>query len=60
MNMPSGIIGDNFQIKPYKGQALSTSPTNIGFTFIADIAAYYLGFIDKDTVLKNIKIVCRA
>lgn len=55
MNMPSGIIGDNFQIKPYKGQALSTSPTNIGFTFIADIAAYYLGFIDKDTVLKNIK-----
>ncbi|MDD4316519.1 MAG: glucoamylase family protein, partial [Clostridia bacterium] len=47
MSTPSGIIGDNIQIKPYKGQSRSTSPTNICFTMLADIAAYYLGFIDK-------------
>ncbi|MFW5780048.1 MAG: glucoamylase family protein, partial [Bacillota bacterium] len=47
MHTPSGIIGDNIQIKPYKGQSKNTSPTNIGFTLLADIAAYYLGFIDS-------------
>lgn len=52
MATPSGIVGDNIQIKPYKGQAKNTSSTNIGFTMLADIAAYYLNLIDKKTAVE--------
>lgn len=37
-------IADNLQIKPYKGISKNTSPTNIGFSMLAEICAYYLGF----------------
>ncbi len=36
---------DNIQIKPYKGIAHRTSPTNIGFGMIACLCAYHLSFI---------------
>lgn len=61
MQTPSGIIGDNMQIKPYKGQSKNTSPTNIGFSMLADVSAYYLGFIDLqkciDALFNKIKSV---
>lgn len=41
----SYIIADNLQIKPYKGVSQTTSPTNIGFSMLAEICAYKLGFV---------------
>ncbi len=39
---------DNLQIRPYRGVAHRTSPTNIGFGFLAPICARELGLIEKD------------
>ena len=39
------IIADNLQVKPYKGISETTSPTNIGFSMLAQICAYKLNFI---------------
>jgi len=47
------LIGDNLQIKPYKGTAQTTSPTNIGFSLLAQICGYELKFISLDECLKN-------
>ncbi|MFI3229235.1 MAG: glucoamylase family protein, partial [Bacillota bacterium] len=53
MRNNSGIIADNLQIKPYKGQSTYTSPTNIGFQLIADLSAYYLGIIKKEEFISS-------
>ncbi|NME83091.1 glucoamylase family protein [Clostridium sp. SM-530-WT-3G] len=51
---------DNYQVRPYKGVAHRTSPTNMGMGIIAEVAAYDLGyitlgeFIDKvDSIITN-------
>ncbi len=52
MNSFSPLIGDNLQIKPYKGVANITSPTNIGFSLLAEICAYELGFVPLREALR--------
>lgn len=54
------LAPDNYQVRPYKGVAHRTSPTNMGMGIISEVAAYDLGyitigeFIDKiDLILKN-------
>ena len=54
------LAPDNYQVRPYKGIAHRTSPTNMGMEIISEIAAYdfkYITmgeFIDKiDLILKN-------
>lgn len=44
MSNDKGLTADNLQIKPYKGASKTTSPTNIGFSMLAQICGYYLGF----------------
>lgn len=55
INTTSGIVGDNIQIKPFKGTSKNTSPTNIGFSLLADICGFYLGYIDKKTTVEGLK-----
>lgn len=54
MDEERGIISDNFQFKPYKGRAENTSPTNIGYSLLADICAFLLGIIDFDAALSKL------
>jgi cyclic beta-1,2-glucan synthetase len=54
MRNDKGIIADNLQIKPYKGEAKITSPTNIGFSLLAEICAYKLGIISYDKCNYNL------
>jgi cyclic beta-1,2-glucan synthetase len=54
MRTDNGIISDNFQVKPYKGEANVTSPTNIGFSLIAEICAYKLQIITLEKCSYNI------
>lgn len=54
MRPDNGIISDNLQIKPYKGEANITSPTNIGFSLMAEICAYKLQLITLDKCSYNI------
>lgn len=46
MSSDKGLIADNLQIKPYKGISKNTSPTNIGFSMLAQVCAFYLGYIN--------------
>ncbi len=62
MKEKNTIIADNLQIKPYKGISKNTSPTNIGFSMLAEICAFYLGFstiedsiINLEEIIDNIK-----
>ncbi len=45
---------DNVQVKPYKGAAHRTSPTNIGLGILACVCAHALGFISKKSMLDKI------
>ncbi len=54
MRNPGRLIGDNLQINPYKGEAKTTSPTNIGFALLAEFCAYSLGFINYEECIKNL------
>ncbi len=49
-----GLITDNLQLFPYPIKAKMTSPTNLGFALLAEICAYKLGLIDKETAFFNI------
>ena len=60
MDTPNGIIGDNIQIKPFKGQSNKTSPTNIGYSLLAEISAYYLKFISAEEVVVNINKILNS
>lgn len=51
---PECLPGDNVQIKPFKGIARVTSPTNIGFAILAEICAYYLDEITSEESIFNI------
>ena len=42
MRKSNGLIADNLQLRPYKGESQTTSPTNIGFSLLAEICAYLL------------------
>ncbi len=48
MSNETGLIADNLQIKPYKGLAKNTSPTNIGFSMLSHVCAFYLNYINID------------
>lgn len=45
---------DNLQVRPYKGIAHRTSPTNIGFGFLAPVCAMELGLISERDAEKYI------
>lgn len=45
---------DNIQVKPYRGTAHRTSPTNIGLGILACLCACDLGFIDRAEMEKRI------
>ncbi len=46
---------DNFQLDPPRGIAHRTSPTNIGLSLLANLAAYDFGFIDAATLSERTK-----
>ncbi len=48
------LVVDNYQTKPYKGNAISTSPTNIGFSLLAEVSAYELGIISIESANRKI------
>lgn len=51
------IVADNFQVKPYKGMSKTTSPTNIGFSMLAEICAYNLKIISLDECCHNLNCI---
>ncbi len=48
------IMPDNLQIEPYKGYAMRTSPTNIGFALLYPLCAYYLSAFAANEALDKI------
>ena len=54
MRKNNGMIGDNLQIKPYKGESKTTSPTNLGFAMLSEICAYKLNFASGEECIYNI------
>ena len=46
---------DNYQVKPFKGVAHRTSPTNIGMGLIANLTAYDLGYITMEDFIDKTK-----
>lgn len=48
------IMPDNLQIEPYKGYAMRTSPTNIGFALLYPLCAYHLSAFSANDVLDKI------
>ena len=48
------LIMDNYQTNRDIKEDIKTSPTNIGFSLMACISAYELGFIEKDEALDKI------
>lgn len=53
------LIADNLQVKPYKGNALTTSSTNLGFQLLAEICALTLGFIDERECFQRLHALLR-
>jgi cellobiose phosphorylase len=41
------LVCDNFQSEPYLGASRSTSPTNIGFSMLAEVSKYYIGMYKR-------------
>lgn len=60
MRNESGLIGDNLQLKPYKGVANSTSPTNIAFSILAEICAFELDIISFEECVFNVERIISA
>lgn len=48
------LVCDNYQVKPYKGKSKHTSPSNIGFSLLAEISAYHLDIIDLERVERRL------
>ena len=46
---------DNYQHSPGKGVAYRTSPTNVAYSIVADICAYYMGFCPLPQVIAQIE-----
>ncbi len=55
MNNNMDLIADNLQLKPYKGTSETTSPTNIGYSLLAEVCAYYLKLNELENVIDNIE-----
>jgi len=51
------LVPDNYQVRPYKGVANRTSPTNMGMGIISQIAAYDLGYITLGEFIDKIDII---
>ncbi|MFA9399057.1 MAG: GH36-type glycosyl hydrolase domain-containing protein, partial [Clostridiaceae bacterium] len=49
------IAPDNFQEEPYRGLAMRTSPTNIGMTLLANVAAYDMGYLGVASITERLK-----
>lgn len=49
------LIPDNFQLIPDKRVAERTSPTNLGYSLLAPIGAYYLGVIDIQKCVETLR-----
>jgi cyclic beta-1,2-glucan synthetase len=50
----NGLLPDNIQLKPYKGESKTTSPTDIGFGILSEICAFYLDLISYNECVFNI------
>ena len=50
-----GLITDNIQLFPYAMHSKMTSPTDLGFALLAEVAACKLRIIDESTAIANIK-----
>lgn len=50
----NALVPDNYQIRPYIGVATATSPTNIGFSLLAEISACELEITDIKAAHGNI------
>ena len=55
MRNSNGLIADNFQVKPYKGQSKYTSPTDIAFSILAEVCAFCLEMISFEECVFNVK-----
>ncbi|MGL5417300.1 MAG: GH36-type glycosyl hydrolase domain-containing protein [Clostridium sp.] len=51
---------DNYQEEPLIGEALRTSPTNIGLSLICNIVAYDLGFINLENAIYRIQMTLKS
>lgn len=54
------LAPDNYQEKPLKGVAYRTSPTNIGMSLTANVAAYDLGYITITSMVDNIEKILNS
>lgn len=60
MRNGNGLIADNLQVRPYKGESKTTSPTNIGFSLLAEIGGYYLGILSLSESIFNMEKIVSA
>ncbi len=49
------IMPDNLQLKPYKGYAMRTSPTNMGFALLSPLISLKLGLYSPKKCVESIK-----
>lgn len=54
------LAPDNYQVKPYRGVANRTSPTNIGMGFTSSLAAYDFGYIDMTESVDRISKIMES
>lgn len=59
-NKTNGLICDNFQEDYDAGAAALTSPTNIGFSLVAELSAVAIGIIDADTAVARLGEILSA
>ena len=50
-----GLIPDNLQLFPYRIKARMTSPTNLGFSLLAEVSAAKLGLTEIERAIQNIR-----
>ncbi|MCL1851754.1 MAG: glycosyl transferase family 36 [Peptococcaceae bacterium] len=51
---------DNVQLEPYRGVAHRTSPTNIGLAMLANLEAYYLGYLTLSGLLRRTRLTLKT
>ncbi len=54
MRKEKGLISDALQVIPFKGQSKTVSPTDIGFSLLAEICGQKLGFISEEICRENV------
>ncbi|HCU56076.1 MAG TPA: hypothetical protein DIC18_01930 [Clostridiales bacterium] len=55
-----GLIPDNLQLFPYEIEAKMTSPTNLGFSLLAEVCALKLDFIVKEKAISRIETLVES